>query len=469
VQLDALNESTLIALGSAAMVLVMAGVCVILIRRCRRLGRYARRARRHRAAIARLRRSTELSAADRYWGQIRSATAPVLVTSPEGAILAASGAATELFGYQTEEQLRAISVADLYFNPTDRLKSLSTPLLEQGHIRSSEFRMKRCDGRPVNVLTSVRLVMSEGATFYEGVLTDITELRAAFDERQHLESQLHLAKKLELVGRLASGIAHEINTPMQFVSDSVHFMKTAAEELNPLWSELKGLLNGEDPKDIAARIQELAVNTGIDELMLEVTQSADRALKGVRRVTKIIRAMREFAHPDSGEHTAVDINHAIETTLTVCRNVYKEVAEVETQFGNLPSVMCQYGEVNQVFLNMIVNAVHAIEARRHSDVRGLIRIATRSENQWVVISIADNGAGIPDSVKSRIFDPFFTTKEVGKGTGQGLAIAQSVIVTRHKGRISVESEVGKGTTFEIRLPLNSSTTQSSGVEHEAET
>jgi signal transduction histidine kinase len=274
---------------------------------------------------------------------------------------------------------------------------------------------------------------------------------------------------LQSVGALAAGIAHEINTPMQFVSDSVHFMKTAAEELNPLWSELKGLLNGDDPKDIAARIQELAVNTGIDELMLEVTQSADRALKGVRRVTKIIRAMREFAHPDSGEHTAVDINHAIETTLTVCRNVYKEVAEVETQFGNLPSVMCQYGEVNQVFLNMIVNAVHAIEARRHSDVRGLIRIATRSENQWVVISIADNGAGIPDSVKSRIFDPFFTTKEVGKGTGQGLAIAQSVIVTRHKGRISVESEVGKGTTFEIRLPLNSSTTQSSGVEHEAET
>jgi two-component system NtrC family sensor kinase len=405
----------------------------------------------------------------RYRMLFDSVPVGIFVTRIDGGVIDVNNAGLALFGYPRAEFMTT-NFRSAYVNPAERDRRIAASLTEIS-AKSCEARFRRKDGSTFPAL--IQYIVARDAdgkpSHVEGFITDISEMKRLEADRQKAEQEQRISTRLQSVGALAAGIAHEINTPMQFVSDSVHFMKTAAEELNPLWSELKGLLNGEDPKDIAARIQELAVNTGIDELMLEVTQSADRALKGVRRVTKIIRAMREFAHPDSGEHTAVDINHAIETTLTVCRNVYKEVAEVETQFGNLPSVMCQYGEVNQVFLNMIVNAVHAIEARRHSDVRGLIRIATRSENQWVVISIADNGAGIPDSVKSRIFDPFFTTKEVGKGTGQGLAIAQSVIVTRHKGRISVESEVGKGTTFEIRLPLNSSTTQSSGVEHEAET
>jgi signal transduction histidine kinase len=357
-----------------------------------------------------------------------------------------------------------------YVNPAERDRRIAASLTETSP-KSCETRFRRKDGSTFPALIQYIVARDPDGkpSHVEGFITDVSEMKRLEADRQKAEQEQRISTRLQSVGALAAGIAHEINTPMQFVSDSVHFMKAATEELDPLWGGLKGLLNDEDPKDVTARVRALAVDTGIDELMLEVNQSADRALNGVRRVTKIIRAMREFAHPDSGEHTSVDINHAIETTLTVCRNVYKEVAEVETQFGDLPAVMCQYGEINQVFLNMIVNAVHAIEARHHPDVRGLIRIATRSENQWVVISIADNGAGIPDSVKSRIFDPFFTTKEVGKGTGQGLAIAQSVIVTRHKGRISVESEVGKGTTFEIRLPLNTSTTQASGVEHEAET
>jgi PAS domain S-box-containing protein len=428
VQLDALNESTLIALGSAAMVLVMAGVCVILIRRCRRLGRYARRARRHRAAIARLRRSTELSAADRYWGQIRSATAPVLVTSPEGAILAASGAATELFGYQTEEQLRAISVADLYFNPTDRLKSLSTPLLEQGHIRSSEFRMKRCDGRPVNVLTSVRLVMSEGATFYEGVLTDITELRAAFDERQHLESQLHLAKKLELVGRLASGIAHEINTPMQFIGDNVTFLKRAFAQ-------------------IAAQLP--AAPQKMQELLADVADAFDGSFEGVERVSETVRAMKEFAHPGDLDMAATDLNQAIRTILVVARSEYKHAAEVKLELGDIPPVNCTRAEINKVFLNLIVNAAHAIEESGKG--RGTITIRSSSEGGRVRIEIADTGCGIPATVIPRIFEPFFTTKAIGKGSGQGLAIARSV-VRNHGGEMEVASVVGQGTTFTIGLP-----------------
>jgi signal transduction histidine kinase len=180
--------------------------------------------------------------------------------------------------------------------------------------------------------------------------------------------------------------------------------------------------------------------------------------------------MREFAHPDNGEHSKVDINNAIETTLTVCKNVYKEVADTETEFGQLPMVMCQYGEINQVLLNIVVNAAHAIEAQKNETGKGLIRIVTSVEPGWAVIRISDNGTGIPDSVKARIFDPFFTTKEVGKGTGQGLAIVQSVIVGRHRGRISVESELGKGTTFVLRLPIEEETgTKVTEAVHEQET
>jgi signal transduction histidine kinase len=272
-----------------------------------------------------------------------------------------------------------------------------------------------------------------------------------------MEQEGRISARLKSVGALAAGIAHEINTPMQFVSDSVYFLKMAVGELDVLWPELTRLVKQSssvgDSGATIKRIEQALTHIDVDQLVVDANESAERALEGIRRVTKIIRAMREFAHPDNGEHTKVDINNALETTLTVCKNVYKEIADIETDFGALPSVMCQYGEVNQVFLNIIVNAAHAIEAANRDGAKGLIRISTAVEDNYAVIRIQDNGTGIPESVKARIFDPFFTTKEVGKGTGQGLAIVQSVIVARHHGRITVDSEVGKGTTFILRLPI----------------
>jgi PAS domain S-box-containing protein len=426
VQGGAISTAMAISMGCIVMVLLMAAACIILIRRCRRLGRYARRAVRHRAAIAQLRRSSELSAADRYWVQMRCANTPVLVTSPEGTILAASGPAIELFGYRTEEELRAICVADLYFNPADRLKSLSTPLLEHGHIRSSEFRMKRSDGRPVHVLTTVRVVVAEGATHYEGVLTDVTELRTAFDERQHLESQLNLAKKLELVGRLASGIAHEINTPMQFIGDNITFLKRAFAQL-------------------AAR---LPVG-GPPELLADVADAFAGSFEGVERVSETVRAKKEFAHPGDLDMAATDLNQAIRTILVVARSEYKHAAEVKLELGDIPPVNCTRAEINKVFLNLIVNAAHAIEESGKG--RGSITIRSSAAGALVRFEIADTGCGIPATVLPRIFEPFFTTKAIGKGSGQGLAIARSV-VRNHGGELEVASAVGQGTTFTITLP-----------------
>jgi two-component system, NtrC family, sensor kinase len=178
-----------------------------------------------------------------------------------------------------------------------------------------------------------------------------------------------------------------------------------------------------------------------------------RTLDGVGRVTHIVRAMKEFAHPASNEQSAADINHALDTTLTVACNEYKYVARVETRFGELPEVMCNIGELNQVFLNLIVNAAHAIAQSGKDASTGVISISTEAVGPEISVSIADNGCGIPEKNRERIFDPFFTTKEVGKGTGQGLAIARSIVVEKHGGKIDVRSEVGGGTRFTIRLPL----------------
>jgi two-component system, NtrC family, sensor kinase len=410
----------------------------------------------------------KLAVETRYRTLFDSVPVCIFVSRIDGSVIDVNAAGLQLFGYGRDEFMQ-LNMRSLYVNPAERDRRMAAAMHETAP-HQGEYRLRRKDGSAFPALIQNLIVRdADGrANHVEGFVTDVSEIKRLETERQKAEQEQRISTRLQSVGALAAGIAHEINTPMQFVSDSVYFIKSAIDELDVLWPEIRKLSAGLGSTDAVARIQSAATDIDIDQLMREVDESSERALEGIRRVTKIIRAMHEFAHPDSGEHTLVDINRAIETTLTVCRNVYKTVADVKTEFGDLPQVMCQYGEINQAILNIVVNAVHAIEGRRNQDARGSIRIATRTEDNWAVIAIQDNGTGIPESVKSRIFDPFFTTKEVGKGTGQGLAIVQSVIVGRHKGRISVESEVGAGTTFVLRLPLGTNTSQASGVEHETE-
>jgi two-component system, NtrC family, sensor kinase len=282
-------------------------------------------------------------------------------------------------------------------------------------------------------------------------------LIAGMEERERMAVELRIAQKLEAVGQLAAGIAHEINTPVQYIGDSVLFLQTAVADIERLLEAYRTAVAGLPESDAltAARaiLMDAERSADLDFVRHEAPKAFERTLEGVKRVADIVRAMKEFAHPDTNEQSAADINHALETTLTVACAEYKYIARISRQFGDIPAVTCNISELNQVFLNLIVNAAHAIQESGKDAQTGLISIATRADDASVCITIGDNGCGIPEKIRERIFDPFFTTKAVGKGTGQGLSIARSIVVERHGGRIDVRSEENVGTTFEIHLPL----------------
>jgi PAS domain S-box-containing protein len=296
-----------------------------------------------------------------------------------------------------------------------------------------------------------------------GTIIDITEQKLAEAELKALEVQANISQKLESVGRLASGVAHEINTPVQFISDNIQFLREAVTSLSEIvvsYRELNQAAgNKKNTADALEQIRNLEEKCEVDYLLSEIPKTFEETLGGLQRVTKIVRSLKEFAHPNQTARQPADINRAIETTIAVSRHEWKHVAEIVTDFdANLPPVPVVLDEFNQVILNLVVNAAHAISEALEirGEAKGQITIQTKQAGDNALISIRDNGSGIPESARSLIFDPFFTTKGVGKGTGQGLTIARSIIVKNHGGQISFTTAEGVGTTFVIRIPLTSS-------------
>ena len=362
--------------------------------------------------------------------------------------------AERTIGYSRDEALR-MNLRQL-LGPEQRLNlERAIEQLVAVHVPTKiELDISARDGRRLKLEMNPRLIYRGGKpTGIQAIARDITG-------RDVAEVELRQAQKLESVGRLASGIAHEINTPIQFVGDNVRFLQDAFAELQQVLRKFHELCKSthelRSGQQFAIELDRIAAESDSAYLLKEIPKALGQTIDGIERVVTIVRAMKEFAHPESKGMAPADLNKALANTLTVARNELKYVAEIETEFGELPPVLCSVSDMNQVFLNLLVNAAHSIaDVVKDSGKKGKIRVSTSPEGATAVIAISDTGTGIPESIRERIFDPFFTTKEVGRGTGQGLAIARSV-VERHKGTLTFETEVGKGTCFYVRLPITAS-------------
>jgi two-component system NtrC family sensor kinase len=349
-------------------------------------------------------------------------------------------------------------------HPEERQATLAAwkAAAESGSEWSSEIRLLTPSGevRWGQMVTAPMFSASGVLLGYVGTVEDITARKSIESERNAIEVQLRHAQKLEAIGQLAAGIAHEINTPTQYIGDNTRFIRDAFADLTKLLASYEELLLGCKQESVNPQLiadaESARQAADLDYIQVEIPKAIQQSLEGIERVATIVRAMKEFSHPGTGQKSAVDLNHAIESTITVARNEWKYVADVVRHFDpKLPPVPCLAGEFNQVILNLIINATHTIAdvIGDGSKGKGTITITTRQDKEWAEIRVQDTGAGIPEKIRNRIFEPFFTTKGVGKGTGQGLAISRSVVVDKHGGTIAFETQAGKGTTFIIRLPI----------------
>jgi PAS domain S-box-containing protein len=376
----------------------------------------------------------------------------IFVKGPASRLEWANKAFRDAYG-MTNEQLQGM--IDAPFSPPDYTQSYVRDDLQVWNsgrtLDIPEEPVTRHDGKVVLCHTVKSPIFDD-----RGDVMGIVGVSRDMTERKRLELELLQAQKLESVGRLASGIAHEINTPIQFVGDHSAFTARAMDDLMKLVAAYRDFTakvaasGAFAPELEALKTAEEAADLGYLE---ETLPRAFGAISdGVSRVAKLVAAMKEFGHPDSGEPAPADINRALRNTIVIAASELKHVADVKTELRDLPPVACVIGDLNQVFLNLLVNAAHAISDTQRSE-RGTITVSTRHDDASVVVSIADNGAGIPMDIRDKIFEPFFTTKEVGRGTGQGLAIARMLVVEKHGGTLTFESEVGVGTTFHLRLPI----------------
>jgi len=385
----------------------------------------------------------------------------IVITDLDGTILYVNPAFERTTGYTREEALGAAPVVLKSGKHNAAFYANMWNTLNRGEVWSGHFTNKKKDGTLYEEDATISPVRNDAGevTNYVAVKKDVTE-------RLALEIQLRSCQKLESIGQLAAGIAHEINTPTQFISDNNRFLRDAFGKLDPLLKLCAELSasggEAQNPADALKKIAAAADMASIAFVSEEIPDAIEESLSGLARVTEIVSAMKSFSHPGTSGKQPVDLNQVIATTVTLSTNEWKYVSTIETDFDSeLPPVSCLPGEIGQVVLNMIVNAAHAIAdvVDEATGDLGRITIGTQRAGEQVEIRISDTGCGMPEEVKSRIFDPFYTTKEVGRGTGQGLAISRSVVVDKHAGSIAVESEPGKGTTFIVRIPLDDAKTE----------
>jgi two-component system, NtrC family, sensor kinase len=390
----------------------------------------------------------------RYRNLVENISEGMLELDERGVATFCNQRMAEILGY---DQSEIVNVDSFKFVEPYSRDSLNREWQERrkGKVGRYESILVRKDGARVPLMVFSSPLWDEQGKFKGAlvIMSDITE-------RKMLESQLLQSQKMEAVGQLAAGIAHEINTPTQYVTDNIQFLESSFGGLLDILREYESLRGelGSGP-ELSKKLFALEARSRVidlEYLLEEIPLALSQTREGLGRITRIVRSMKEFAHPGLETKALLNLNQAIETTVTVARNEWKYVAEVETVFDpDLPSVFCIPGQINQVLLNILVNAAQAIagEVEDKSDQKGKIEIRTIKKDREVEVRISDTGPGIPSSIRDRIFEPFFTTKEPGKGTGQGLSIAHRIIIRNHQGQLSVDSGPEQGTTFIIKLPI----------------
>jgi PAS domain S-box-containing protein len=354
-----------------------------------------------------------------------------------------------LLGYTQEELKQTVSFEQIHPDDRPRVTQAAEQALKTGIGQIVEYRMQRKDGTYVTLESHGSFIRDSRGEIEASVIS----ARDIGDRRMAMQNE-----KLSAIGQLAAGIAHEINTPVQYVSDNIAFLSDIWKQLDAAMAFCLTPAHASIPSDSrpSAAVTSAGPPEEWDWLRQEVPKAIAQSLEGIRRMSKILAAMRRFSHTGGGEREQVDLNEALDATLTIVQNQIKHIADVQTDYQpDLPRVECYADEMNQVFLNLIVNATHAIRdaSKKQGRQRGKLTIRTRPIDNDVQIEIQDNGTGIPLSACARIFDPFFTTKQVGEGTGQGLTICHDIVVRKHRGNIWFDTESGKGTTFFVRIPV----------------
>jgi PAS domain S-box-containing protein len=404
---------------------------------------------------------------EKFSAMANSAQDAIVMVNQDEEVIFWNMASESMFGFEVQDIVG--QRLDDWIEPgasRDQFSSLVAQLTRPGRGRSAgrtiELHALKKSGTAFPIELSISSLLLKGQWHVIGIIRDISERKKAEQERQLMEVQLRQAQKLESIGQLAAGISHEINTPTQFVGDNTQFLKEAFSDLKGLidsYAELARTLESQDGlTHLVTPVREKEAAIDLEFLEQEIPRAIDQAIEGVGRISKIVRAMKEFSHPGLVGKVETDINRAIRTTLEVSRNEWKYVAEIQPDLAEeLPKILCVPDQINQVFLNLIVNAAHAIADHLEASTErmGTIGISTRLVHGQVEVRVSDSGTGVPEEIKGRIFDPFFTTKAVGKGTGQGLCIAYTTVVEQHGGTLRVEDNPEGGAVFVVTLPLES--------------
>jgi two-component system NtrC family sensor kinase len=399
----------------------------------------------------------------------------ILFCSPQLKILDINQAGLNLLGYLSKEEFLALSnLVNIYHNPKN-MENWKQLMEKQGHVKEFEATIVKKNGNLIAALqTSCIIKDSAGKPdVYASVIRDVTEsmrnkmhvhkmnvdlIDSLYTLRKN-QPKLIQQEKLASIGQLAAGIAHELNNPIGFISSNFtslrSYISIIKKYIQYYESETSRVINGDIPevKDLLENLDKYKKREKLDYIFTDLDDLVGESMEGIHRITEIVRSLRNFSRIDNeSEIEQYDINEAFESTLTVAKNEIKYVAEVEKELSQVPSAECIGNEINQVLLNIIVNAAQSIKSQHRED-KGLIKIKTYADDEYVYCEVSDDGPGIPKEIIGKIYDPFFTTKEAGKGTGLGLSISYDIIVHKHKGDLSAESSIGKGTTFNIKIPI----------------